>query len=91
MNDKSTSKRTTDHDTIREWVEARDGKPSIVSGTEGGNNGILRIDFGEEEETLEKISWDRFFEVFENRNLAFLYQEETRDGNESRFFKFVSR
>lgn len=25
------------------------------------------------------------------KNLAFLYQEETRDGEESRFFKFVSR
>lgn len=87
------SKTTQDHDTIREWAEARDGHPARVKGTDEGEDeagGILRIDFGEPNESLERISWEEFFEVFDSRDLKFLYQEETADGEESRFFKFVS-
>lgn len=88
-----SAERTVDHDTIRAWVEERNGRPSVVKRShdtaEGG--GILRIDFNEPEESLEEVPWDEFFEVFEDRNLAFLYQERTADGQLSRFFKFVRR
>jgi hypothetical protein len=43
------------------------------------------------QDTLEEITWDEFFETFEASDLAFLYQEETKDGELSRFSKFVSR
>jgi len=83
---------TTDHDFIRRWIEERGGTPTRVKGTEGRDGeGILRIDFAEPDEKLEPISWDEFFETFEDRELAFLYQEKTADGHESRFFKFVHR
>lgn len=83
---------TVDHETIREWAEERDGVPAAVAATHADDDaGILRIDFGEPEEGLEEISWDEFFETFEDRKLAFLYQEETKDGSVSRFFKFVTR
>ena len=88
------SKTTTDHEEIRRWAEERDGRPATVKGTESGGEeaGILRIDFpGGEEERLEEISWDEFCEKFEHESLAFLYQEQTKDGGESRFFKFVNR
>ena len=87
------SKTTTAHDEIRRWAEARGGKPASVKGTgDGGDAGLLRIDFpGGEEDALEDISWDEFFEKFEEKNLALLYQEETAGGDESRFFKLVSR
>ena len=89
------SKTTTDHDTIRKWVEERGGRPAGVKGTGGGDDpGILRIDFpgyGAEEESLEPISWDDFFKKFEQNKLAFLYQDETAGGEESPFFKFVKR
>ena len=84
----SEAKTTTDHDEIRRWVEERGGTPARVRGTEPG--GILRIDFGEPEESLEEISWDTFFEIFEDRGLAFLHQDEA-DGSESRFNKLVER
>ncbi|MRX51123.1 hypothetical protein GI374_11830 [Paracoccus sp. S-4012] len=87
-----SSQTTTDHDTIREWAEARGGVPTIVRGTEDDEGeGILRIDFAERDEALEEISWEEFFETFEDRGLAFLYQDETKDGEESRFFKLVRR
>jgi hypothetical protein len=87
----STSDTTTDHDTIRKWVERRNGRPAVVKGTEGKDGeGILRIDFRHADK-LEDIDWDTFFETFEDRKLAFVYQDKTADGKESRFFKFVSR
>ncbi len=87
------SKTTTNHDEIRRWVEKRGGRPATVKGTGNGEAGILRIDFpgrGEDEQ-LEPISWEDFFDKFEESNLAFVYQETTSDGDESRFSKLVSR
>lgn len=85
----SNSSSKTNHDKIRKWAEARNGKPSVVRTQ--GKGGILRIDFGEPEENLERIDWVEFFEIFDNSKLAFLHQEETDDGAQSRFNKFVSR
>lgn len=53
---------------------------------------VLRVDFPgySGEDSLEEISWDEFFEKFDQENLEFLYQDETKDGGESRFCKFVS-
>ncbi|MBO0710624.1 MAG: hypothetical protein J2P47_05010 [Acetobacteraceae bacterium] len=83
---------TTNHKIIRKWVETRGGRPTRVKGTEDrGGEGILRIDFEEPEARLEPISWEEFFDTFEDRKLAFLYQEATADGKTSRFFKFVHR
>ncbi len=88
------SKTTTDHDTIRRWVEERGGRPARVKGTGSGDDpGLLRIDYPGrgDDESLEEISWEDFFEAFEENKLAFLYQEETKEGEESRFSKLVSR
>jgi glutathione synthase/RimK-type ligase-like ATP-grasp enzyme len=88
----SSGKTTTDHDEIRKWIEKRCGTPTVVKGTEGKDGeGILRIDFAEPDDKLEPISWDEFFETFEDRELAFLHQDKTANGQESRFFKFVKR
>jgi hypothetical protein len=88
------SQTTTDHDEIRNWVEERGGHPARVKGTEKkGSVGLLRIDYPgfSGEDTLEPITWDEFFVAFEDNNLAFLYQDETKDGKESRFSKLVDR
>ena len=83
---------TTDHKAIRKWAEERGGTPARVKGTEDrSGEGILRFDFAEPDEKLEKISWDTFFETFEDRKLALLHQDKTADGKISRFFKFVRR
>ncbi|WFU06495.1 hypothetical protein QA648_25665 (plasmid) [Rhizobium sp. CB3171] len=85
----SASQTTTEHDKIRNWVKARNGRPARVKGAKKG--GILRIDFGRPEETLEEISWEEFFRIFDENELAFLYQEKTESGDKSWFTKFVSR
>jgi glutathione synthase/RimK-type ligase-like ATP-grasp enzyme len=82
---------TTNHDEIRKWVEARGGKPATVKSTGGKEDaGILRIEF-QDRQNLEEIPWDEFFEKFDRNDLAFLYQDRLKSGEESRFFKFVRR
>lgn len=90
----STAEKTTDHGTIRNWVEERGGHPARVADTapghpsgKPGSAGILRIDFAQPDESLERISWDEFFKTFDQNELAFLYQDEPG----SRFAKFVNR
>lgn len=84
----STSNTTRDHETIREWAESREGHPAKIETK--GEGGILRIDFGDPEDNLTRISWDEFFEIFDENGLHFLYQDETAGGDTSRFNKFVS-
>ncbi|HEX6650798.1 MAG TPA: hypothetical protein VF075_14705 [Pyrinomonadaceae bacterium] len=84
----SDTKVTTDQEEIRNWVEGRGGQPARVKGTN-----LLRIDYPgfSGADTLEPLAWQEFFEVFDENNLAFIYQEQTKDGGESRFSKFVDR
>jgi hypothetical protein len=85
----SQAKTTTNHDEIRKWAEERDGRPAVVRTK--GEGGVLRIDFGEPEAAFEPVEWDEFFRIFEENDLAFLYQDETSGGKTSRFSKFVAR
>ncbi len=92
----ASASKTTDHDEIRKWAEARGGKPARVnaSGHKKGG-GILRIDFdepgGDDDDNLEELSWEEFFDAFDKNDLAFLHQDKTADGKVSRFNKFVNR
>jgi len=94
MAESSESKVTTNHDEIRRWVEDRGGHPARVKDTESKNSpGLLRIDYPgfSGGDSLEAISWDEFFMGFDENNLAFLYQEKTKDGKQSRFSKLIDR
>lgn len=85
----SSAETLTNHDEIRQWAEARKGRPAKVETS--GEGGILRFDFGEKDEKLTEISWEEFFQIFDDNKLALLAQEETADGKTSRFSKFVAR
>ena len=91
---KTESKVATDHEQIKRWVEERGGHPARVKGTAvEGSSGVLLIDYPgySGTQTLEIISWDEFFQGFEENKLAFLYQDKTQAGNDSRFSKLISR
>ncbi len=88
----SESRTTTDHEIIRKWANDRQGRPATVKATgDDGHAGVLRIDFGPRDERLDDIGWDEFFQKFDESDLAFLYQDRTKDGKVSRFHKFVRR
>ena len=83
---------TTDHGVIREWAEARGGRPARgrgtgAKGTGAKDAGLLRLDFGPEEESLEPIGWEDFFATFDENGLAFVYDDDP----DSRFGKLVRR
>lgn len=87
------TRTTQDHEEIRRWAEDRGGKPSHVKRTGSGEDiGILRLDFPgySGADTLEEIGWEQWFEKFDERNLALLFQEETAGGERSNFNKIVS-
>jgi hypothetical protein len=84
---------TIDHEEIRQWAEQRCGRPSMVTGTgEVGHAGILRIDFPgyAGRGTLEPISWDEFFDKFEENKLALVYSAHAH-GHRSNFNKLIAR
>ncbi|PHQ31647.1 hypothetical protein [Rhodopirellula bahusiensis] len=86
---------TTNHDAIQNWVHERGGVPATVEATAESEDGIgvLRIDFphGGRNDNLSTISWENFFEKFEESKLAFLHEEKTSGGELSRFCKFIDR
>ncbi len=72
---------TTDHDTIRKWAENNGGKPAAVDRTHQGDDvGIVRIMFASNKQSdhdaLVEISWDEFFEQFEESKLALVYEKD---------------
>lgn len=82
------AKFTYDHEEIRNWIEARNGKPAIGKDEQH----LLRLRFSDSPNNdLRSISWGSFFARFEEENLAMVYQE-MGDGGEMRYFcAFVSR
>jgi hypothetical protein len=90
----SSARTTTNREAIRKWVEKRGGHPAIVAATEnsqGRGGGLLRIDYdepgGNDDTRLHRITWDEFFKIFDENDLAFLHDPE---GN-SRFSKCVAK
>jgi hypothetical protein len=77
---------TTNHSDIRQWAAGRGGMPAIVPGTQAE----LRFDWGEGD-NLTRLSWENFFDIFEEEHLAehlaFAHIEE----DDSSVYEFVPR
>lgn len=88
------SRRTRDHEEIQRWAESHGALPAEVASTEkNGQTGILRFEFpkakNHNDSALKEISWEDFFEKFDENNLELIYQEKTADGDVSNFNKLV--
>lgn len=89
-----TAHPLVDHEKIRQWVEERGGHPARVIGTGSEDDaGMIRIDYPgfRGEGRLEEISWEEFFEKFDEKELALLVQDEKASGEPSTFSKLVRR
>jgi ferritin-like metal-binding protein YciE len=79
----------TDHEEIQRWAEERGGTPACVRGTgDRGDIGMLRLDFPgfTGADSLQPISWEDWFEKFDERNLALIVQDKTGRGQKSNFY-----
>ena len=84
--------RTKDHKTIQKWAEKREATPATVPGTEHEDHlGVLQFDFpGYGGDKLADVSWDDWLYTFDVRELEFVYQDTTKDGRPSNFFRLTS-
>ena len=92
MAGKGQSLTTRDHHKIQKWAEEREAVPATVPGTEHEDHlGVLQFDFpGYGGEGLAEVSWDAWFNTFDERDLDFVYQDTTKDGRQSNFFRLTS-
>jgi hypothetical protein len=85
------TKQTIDHDEIRDWAEVHGATPAVVSRTRDRGNAVLRFNMGVGDPELEDVSWEEFFMIFDGNGLAFVYEEEGEDGEDTGFYRFVLR
>lgn len=81
---------TTDHKEIRTWAESHGGRPAAVRSTHRrGDAGIIRIMFPDapnsDHDALTEITWSEFFDEFDKRDLALVYDDD------SLFSKLIGR
>lgn len=83
---------TRSHDVIQAWAQARDARPATIPTQQSEQDGrphVLRFLFGDRDgERLQELGWEEFFQVFDDRELVFLFQEQKSDGSPSNFFRF---
>ncbi|MFA0963294.1 hypothetical protein AB9P05_15935 [Roseivirga sp. BDSF3-8] len=85
------TKKTTDHNEIKKWAEEHDAKPVKVKQTDSDmGEGLVRLaieGYSKGDSDLEVIGWSEFFHIFEENELAMIYEE----GDKENFFKLVNR
>ena len=77
---------TREHDVIRRWAERHRGEPSTGIETKSGaatlkvsdGGSVLRFNFPAAAR-FRPISWEEWFEIFEERGLVFVYEEDVVD------------
>jgi hypothetical protein len=61
-----------DHDHVKVWIEAHNGRPARIRGTGRGDDpGVLGIAFAPSG-AMEELPWDRWLRWFERNRLALI-------------------
>ncbi len=83
IRDKSTV-RTFKHEDIKSWAEAREARPVQVRNFEG-ERVTDRVRFRFPSESFpdeEDLSWNEFFEIFDESKLEFVFEDIADDAVE---------
>lgn len=93
MSQPQGTKVTYDHKLIQDWVESRKGKPAKMKDEEIEEPvDELKVKFpNERTRNITLISWEEFFNEFDQEHLAFQFREKTPEGDESKFYKVIYR
>lgn len=93
-------KTSFDHNEIRQWAEKHNGTPQIIDHeTAQGDKVGIRINFpGHNDEELlsvdvkpHDISWDEFFQIFDERGLALEYTDKIPEYDPNDSYRFLRR
>jgi hypothetical protein len=69
--------RTTEHTLLRSVIEEHGGYPAHSPHSEGeGDRGLLRIGFRDGDEDLKQLSWEEFFDEFDEKDLVGVYSTD---------------
>lgn len=83
--------KTTDHRYIKSWAAARGGIPTRLRMNDRDTDQIgLHIHFPKVQENsdhLQRLTWQTFFDIFTNAQLALLYDDDM----DSNYHEFVQR
>ena len=75
---------------IRQWADQRSALPATTAGAADDRPSVLRFDFeGGADQDLQPIPWDEWFEVFDGRDLVFIYLEPG-EGEEANTYRLES-
>ncbi|MFA4886841.1 MAG: hypothetical protein WC595_01385 [Candidatus Nanoarchaeia archaeon] len=85
------TKITTDHGEMRKWVKERKGHPIHLKGMLDADEIPISIKLPHSTMEGSEITWDEFFKQFDDRNLAFEYEERDENGELSLFFKLIKQ
>lgn len=88
------------NEEIKNWVEKNGGTPAVIDDPAISLDRTgLRINWkgnkdesmlSEERNVTKNISWERFFEIMENKELIFMYSDDDRV-NQTWRYKFVNK
>lgn len=82
---------TREHSVIRAWALARHAEPATGRGKVDINDGGAAVRFAfPGVGRLQPISWDDWFEDFDQHSLVFAYEERTNEGVQSNRYRLVS-
>jgi hypothetical protein len=84
-------KATTDPVLIKKWAEVRHASPAVVRRFTGdGTELILSFSFSDNgaDEVVHSLSWEEFFEKFNQQRLVFVYDDNDLTQNANRYFTF---
>lgn len=80
---------------IRQWAEQRKATPATEPAGQAGQGGqgtderVLRFDFPDAQSgALQPVSWDEFFQIFDERELVFHFQQHMTAGEVSDLCRF---
>lgn len=91
---RTENKKTTDKTLIQKWAEARRGIPVYIPDVHQEAGGKLRICFKithNQHMQRHVISWEKFFQLFDEQQLALIYQENKYNGDRSIYCELVNR
>lgn len=90
---------TRDPETIKAWAEKHGAQPQYIDDPKMGDDPVLRFHFenGGDLEPMEQmegrkdLSWDEFFDHFNEMNLEMVIDEDYRGDDPSNAYHFMKR